>query len=72
MHYLACGPPTPNDHHPIVQGIVVHPMEESLFSLLIENHLPKRMYSAIMEWGHYGSSLDYNFAGALMHQMVLI
>ena len=65
-------PPTPNDHRPIVQGIVVHSVEESLLCLLIENHLPKRMYSAIMEWGHYASSLDYDFAGALMYQTVLI
>jgi hypothetical protein len=42
-------PPTPNNHHPIVQGIVVHPVEESLLSLLIENHLPKCMYVAIRE-----------------------
>jgi hypothetical protein len=74
MHYQACGPPppTPNNYHPIVQGIVVHPVEEPLLSLLIENHLPKRMYSAIMEWGHYASSQDYDFAGALTYQMVLI
>jgi hypothetical protein len=65
-------PPTPNNYRPIVQGIEVHPVEESLLSLLIENHLPKRMYSAIMEWGHYASSLDYDFAAALTYQTVLI
>ena len=65
-------PPTPNNHRPIIQGIVIHPVEESLLSLLIENHLPKRMYSAIMEWGHYASSLDYNCASALTYQTVLI
>jgi hypothetical protein len=64
-------PPTPNNYRPIVEGIAVHPVEESLLSLLIENHLPKHMYTAIMEWGHYASSLDYDFASALTYQTVL-
>jgi hypothetical protein len=33
----------------------VDPMEESLLCLLTENHLPKHMYSALMEWAHYAS-----------------
>jgi hypothetical protein len=30
------------------------------------------MYSAIMEWGHYASSVDYDFAGALTYQTILV
>ena len=63
--------PTPNNFRPIIEGVQVHPVEEYLLSLLIENHLPKRMYAAIMEWAHYASFLDYDFASALTYQTVL-
>ena len=64
-------PPTPNNHRPIMGGIDVHPVEESLLAILTENSLPKRMYGSIMEWAHYASSQEYDFAGAPTYQTVL-
>ena len=64
-------PPTPKNHRPILEGVFVSPVEESLLSILIENHLPKRMYSAMMECAHYASSQDYDFTGAPTYQTVL-
>jgi hypothetical protein len=64
-------PPTPNNQCPIVDRILVSPVEESLLSLLIENHLLKRMYPVILEWAHYASSQDYDFHHAPTDQTVL-
>jgi hypothetical protein len=63
--------PTPENHRPIREGIIVDPVEESLLCLLIENHLPKRMYSAIMEWGHYASRQNYDFTFPPLYNTVL-
>jgi hypothetical protein len=63
--------PRPNNQRPIVDRILVSPIEESLLSLLIENHLPKRMYPAIIKWAHYASSQDYDFHHASTYQTVL-
>jgi hypothetical protein len=63
--------PTPENHRPIREGIIVDPVEESLLCLLIENHLPKRMYSAIMEWGHYASCQNYDFTVPPLYNTVL-
>jgi len=71
-YHLDLDLPTPiNQWRRIDEEISVHPVEESLLCLLTENHLPKRMYSALMEWAHYASEKRYDFTNAPMYQTVL-
>jgi hypothetical protein len=65
-------PPTPNNQCPIVDQILVSPVEESLLLFLIENLLPKQMYPAIMEWAHYASSQDHDFHRAPTYQQTVL
>lgn len=51
-----------------MEGVHVHPVEESLLAILTENSLPKRMYGSIMEWAHYASShIKVRNFGAVVH-----
>jgi hypothetical protein len=52
--------PTPSKEWPIVKGVSINPVEESLLCLLIENNLLKRLYPAIMEWAHHAYLQDYD------------
>jgi hypothetical protein len=71
-YHLDLNLPTPMNQRPrIEEEIAVYPMEESLLCLLIENHLPKRMFSAIMEWAHYASEQAYDFTNAPIYPTVL-
>jgi hypothetical protein len=62
--------PTLENHCPIREGIIVDPVEESLLCLLIENHSPKRMYSAIVEWG-ITSRQNHDFTVPPLYNTVL-
>jgi hypothetical protein len=77
-HHLHCLRIIPFLPSPVVMNTTTippqfpHKVEEYLLILLIENHFPKHMYAAIMEWAHYASFLDYDFASALTYQTVLM
>ena len=63
--------PTPSNQHPIVATDTIHPAEESLLCLLIENNLPKCMYTAIMQWAQDACLNEYDFSNPLLYQTVL-
>ena len=62
--------PTPSSLHVIVPT-TISSVEESLLWLLIQNNLPKRMYTDIMRWAHSAYLHKYDFAKFLQYQTVL-
>jgi hypothetical protein len=62
--------PTPSSQRVIVPT-TISPVEESLLRLLIQNNLPKRMYTDIMSWAHSAYLHKYDFANSLQYQTVL-
>ena len=62
--------PTPSSQCVIVPT-TISPVEESLLWLLIQNNLPKRMYTDIMSWAHSAYLHKYDFAKSLQYQTVL-
>ena len=63
--------PVPSNQCPIVDTDSIHPAEESLLCLLIENNLPKRMYTAIMQWANDARFDEYDFSDPRSYQTVL-
>jgi hypothetical protein len=63
--------PTPGNERPIVDGVMINPVEELLLCLQIKNNLPKHMYPAIMEWAHHAYLQDYDYSHNLSYQAVL-
>ena len=63
--------PAPSNQCPIVATDSIHPAEESLLCLLIENNLPKHMYTAIMQWVQDACFNEYDFCDPLLYQTVL-
>jgi hypothetical protein len=63
--------PPPSNHRLIIDDVRIHPVEESLLCLLIENSLPKRMYSLIMQWALHATIQEYEFSEVLSYQTVL-
>lgn len=63
--------PMPSNKCPVVDTNSIHPVEESLLCLLIENNLPKCMYTAIVQWTKDACIDDYNFSVPISYQTVL-
>jgi hypothetical protein len=62
--------PLPDDAR-MINPSRLQPADESLLSLIIENHLPQEMYNKVLDWAHFAHISNYNIPSASDYRTAL-